>query len=51
MEAWSSHASLERQAGDKFESIINMISKYLDELNSSEIVVPYKTLIWLAQSN
>ena len=51
VEAWSSHASLERQAGDKFESIINMISKYLDELNSSEIVFPYKTLIWLAQSN
>ena len=51
VEAWASHASLERQAGDKFESIINMISKYLDGLNLPEIVIPYKTRIWLAQSN
>lgn len=48
-EAWLSHATLERQAGDKFQSICDSIYDYLKSLNVSSIKIPYTTNIWLAQ--
>jgi ubiquinone/menaquinone biosynthesis C-methylase UbiE len=49
VEAWRSHATLQRQAGTNFYSIIKEIEKYLLSLKSEEIQVPYLTNIWLAQ--
>lgn len=49
VEAWRSHATLERQAGASFAQVINAIEKYLMTLNVSEIEIPYSTNIWVAQ--
>jgi ubiquinone/menaquinone biosynthesis C-methylase UbiE len=49
VEAWRSHATLHRQAGDKFFNIINDIEKYLSTLNSQSIMIPYTTHIWVAK--
>lgn len=51
VEAWRSHATLQRQAGDAFDTIIKEISAYLDSLNSATINVPYITRLWLSQKN
>lgn len=49
VEAWRSHATLERQAGEKFHKIINDIEKYLNALAQPIIKIPYSTNIWMAQ--
>lgn len=49
VEAWRSHATLERQAGDKFASIVAEIERYLNSLGVSAIRIPYSTNIWTAQ--
>jgi ubiquinone/menaquinone biosynthesis C-methylase UbiE len=49
VEAWRSHATLERQAGEKFTTIISKIETYLNGLNVNEIKIPYTTRIWMAQ--
>lgn len=49
VEAWRSHATLERQAGDKFHAIVDDIEKYLATLPGDSIDVPYQTNIWVAQ--
>jgi ubiquinone/menaquinone biosynthesis C-methylase UbiE len=49
IEAWRSHATLERQAGDTFHAIIEDISKYLQSLDKVSIAIPYSTNIWMAQ--
>ena len=49
VEAWKSHGTLHRQAGDNFEKIISSIEKLLLELNKDSIEVPYTTKIWYAQ--
>ncbi len=49
VEAWRSHATLQRQAGDAFHPIINAISEYLDSLDTATITVPYTTRVWVAQ--
>lgn len=49
VEAWRSHATLERQAGAKFGQIIDDIEAYLQGLNQPSIEIPYTTNIWLAQ--
>ena len=47
IDAWRSHATLQRQAGDKFEKIVSEIA---DRLSSMERMnVPYTTRIWFAQ--
>jgi len=51
VEAWRSHATLERQAGAKFHDVVNAIESYLDGLPGSSIMVPYRTNIWVAQLN
>ena len=49
IEAWRSHATLMRQAGEKFDSIVMEIERFLKQKQQPEIVIPYTTRIWLAQ--
>lgn len=50
VEAWRSHATLERQAGAAFPDIVAKIAAYLESLGTSSLAIPYTTHIWLAQS-
>jgi ubiquinone/menaquinone biosynthesis C-methylase UbiE len=45
-EGWKSHATLERQAGQKFASVLDRIQKLL--VHYDVIDVPYSTRIWFA---
>ena len=49
IEAWLSHATLERQAGDNFLKVIDEIEAFLNKLGTSSIQIPYSTNIWTAQ--
>ena len=54
IEAWRSHATLFRQAGDRFPAVIEAISDFLAELGPQHvqngmITVPYTTNIWMAR--
>lgn len=49
LEAWRSHATLERQAGAKFHEVISAIDDYLQSLQTTSIQIPYSTNIWVAQ--
>jgi ubiquinone/menaquinone biosynthesis C-methylase UbiE len=49
VEAWRSHATLQRQAGKAFSEIIASIEAYLHSLNAPVIHIPYTTTIWLTQ--
>ncbi len=49
VEAWRSHGTLHRQAGDKFAGIIENIEKMLIENGQDEIVIPYTTRLWAAK--
>ena len=49
LEAWRSHATLARQAGISFESVIEAIEAYLTSLNVDIINIPYSTNISIAQ--
>ena len=49
IEAWRSHATLNRQAGDKFKAIVDKISAYLKSLGREDIDIPYTTRAWWAR--
>ena len=49
VQAWRSHATLQRQAGDKFGSIIETITDYLNSLGRERISIPYTTRAWIAR--
>lgn len=49
IEAWRSHATLERQAGASFHDVIAEIESYLSTLGAFNIQIPYSTNIWIAQ--
>lgn len=49
VEAWRSHATLQRQAGDKFDLIITEIQNFLNKSSASIILIPYTTRAWIAQ--
>ncbi|WP_026972594.1 class I SAM-dependent methyltransferase [Aliagarivorans marinus] len=49
IEAWRSHATLERQAGDKFSAIIDAIQALVDGYPEDKIKVPYTTRMWCAK--
>ena len=49
VEAWRSHATLAREAGDKFSAVVEAISDYLFSLGTEAIRIPYDTNIWIAQ--
>lgn len=48
-EAWRSHATLQRQAGDRFEEVLAAIDGILAQVGQNELAIPYTTRIWLAQ--
>jgi ubiquinone/menaquinone biosynthesis C-methylase UbiE len=50
VEAWKSHATLERQADSKFGSIVDEIESYLVGLKLNQVIIPYVTNIWMAQA-
>jgi ubiquinone/menaquinone biosynthesis C-methylase UbiE len=47
VEAWRSHATLARQAGDRFVEVVSAIET-LVKAHGSAIEVPYHTVIWVA---
>lgn len=47
--AWRSHATLHRQAREKFDAIVKDISVYLESLGVDEIKIPYTTRAWIAR--
>lgn len=47
MDAWRSHATLERQAGDAFPRVVEAIQRRMPA--SGEIRVPYTTRVWMAR--
>lgn len=49
VEAWRSHATLQRQAGEQFASVVKEIEYYLQSLNKDEIQIPYTTRAWIAR--
>jgi SAM-dependent methyltransferase len=49
VEAWRSHATLERQAGPAFHDVVAAIESYLRSLGVLSIQIPYSTNIWVAQ--
>lgn len=51
LEAWRSHATLQRQAGKNFHLVVNEIEKYLKKLDKDMIAIPYTTRLWVAQFN
>lgn len=49
VEAWRSHATLERQAGAGFHDVVAAIESYLQTLGTPSIQIPYSTNIWISQ--
>ncbi|MFT5429433.1 MAG: ubiquinone/menaquinone biosynthesis C-methylase UbiE [Myxococcota bacterium] len=49
VEAWRSHATLQRQAGDAFPAVVKDIEAMLADLKTDAIQIPYTTRIWAAQ--
>ena len=49
IEAWRSHATVERQAGENFEKVVEDISLYLKSLGREAIEIPYLTRAWIAR--
>ncbi|OFW80388.1 MAG: methyltransferase [Alphaproteobacteria bacterium RIFCSPLOWO2_01_FULL_40_26] len=50
VEAWRSHGTLHRQAGDeKFTKIISEIEKFLTQNNIQTLSIPYTTRMWVAK--
>jgi ubiquinone/menaquinone biosynthesis C-methylase UbiE len=50
VEAWRSHATLERQAGNAFAAVVAAIETYLKSLKVEKVQIPYSTNIWIAQA-
>lgn len=51
IEAWRSHATLQRQADEKFDKIMDEIAAYLTSLGMESIEIPYTTNAWIAKRN
>ena len=49
VEAWRSHATLQRQAGAAFGDVVAKIEEYLESLHTTKIQIPYLTNIWAAR--
>lgn len=49
VDAWRSHATLERQAGSNFHKIIGDIEKLIISKSLKEIIIPYTTRVWLSK--
>lgn len=49
IEAWRSHATLQRQAGSEFLAIIADIEQFLNARGNDTLPVPYTTHAWIAK--
>ena len=49
IEAWRSHATLQRQSKGTFGTIVDEIGEYLSSLNTPTITIPYSTNVWISQ--
>ncbi|MEN9577065.1 MAG: hypothetical protein RJA70_74 [Pseudomonadota bacterium] len=49
LEAWRSHATLERQAGSQFARVIEDIAEVLKRRGGATLEIPYTTRVWVAQ--
>ncbi len=49
VEAWRSHCTLKRQAGNRFAAVIEAIDAVGNQASDRVIDVPYQTRVWLAQ--
>jgi ubiquinone/menaquinone biosynthesis C-methylase UbiE len=49
VEAWRSHATLERQAGERFHAVVDEVEAFLLGLGVESIEVPYTTRAWVAR--
>lgn len=49
IEAWRSHATLQRQAGDAFGPIVENLAAWLRSLGTDELHIPYTTRAWIAR--
>jgi ubiquinone/menaquinone biosynthesis C-methylase UbiE len=50
VEAWNSHATLDRQSGGRMREIVEAIRGYVAGLGRERLVVPYVTRIWVARA-
>lgn len=48
-QGWRSHATLQRQAGEKFEELVDSIGDLLAREAGNDITVPYVTRVWVAR--
>lgn len=48
VEAWSSHCTLKRQAGERFVKVVEAIDHWLREAGLEVFEVPYRTRVWMA---
>ncbi len=49
VEAWRSHGTLSRQAGDRFGDIVAAIEAWLQAQTGATVAVPYTTVAWAAR--
>ncbi|MBL0141876.1 MAG: methyltransferase domain-containing protein [Betaproteobacteria bacterium] len=49
IEAWRSHATLQRQAGPAFGAVVEEIAGYVSGLPQGIVRVPYSTHVWVAR--
>jgi SAM-dependent methyltransferase len=50
IDAWRSHATLQRQAGSQFQSVVDGIAAIVDGIAGDTVEIPYVTRVWVAQS-
>ncbi len=49
IEAWRSHATLQRQAGEAFGPIVDKLAAHLRSLGTDTLHIPYTTRAWIAR--
>lgn len=49
VQAWYSHCTLKRQAGDRFAQVVQAIADRLLQRGLEDLEVPYQTRVWMAQ--
>lgn len=49
VEAWRSHATLQRQAGTRFDAVVDAIDAFLAKQGRASFEIPYTTRLWAAQ--
>jgi len=47
-EGWRSHATLQRQAGERFGELVSGIDGLIKQTGQDDITVPYTTRVWMA---